>query len=357
MANHRNIPLRSGVASPSHVGETRRSNKRAVCQRSNSALRLSCQNVSCRHAELVAEGNDLIVRELGSANGTDVNSNRIRGPRGPVPDDIVQFGAVPFRVLKQIDSSTCSAVSENVIDQALAVVQFDRLMSDQAVIPHYQAIVDLYAQRIYAYEVLARSKVVGLESPAAMFAVAESLNLESQLSQMIRSKAVQQTCALKRPPHLFLNVHPTELRRPGLLDSIAAIRAASPRSRLTLEIHEEAVEDVVMLSQLRAALREMDIGLAFDDFGAEQGRLLELAEVQPDYLKFDISLIHLIHEAPAKQRRLVASLVSMVRDMGVVPLAEGIECHEEHEVCRQLGFALAQGFYYGRPAPFLRLPA
>ena len=37
--------------------------------------------------------------------------------------------------------------------------------------------------------------------------------------------------------------------------------------------------------------------------------------------------------------------------LGVVPLAEGIECEQEGTICREMGFALAQGYYYGRPAP------
>lgn len=318
----------------------------------NAGLCLSCRTVSCRHAELVEDGGALIVRDLGSRNGTYVNGDRIQGPRTLLPDDLVQFGVMPFRVLKQTAPSNYCTVCEDVMDQALAVVQFDRLMSEQAIIPNYQPIVDIHTERILAYEVLARSRLVGLESPAAMFSVAAILSVETQLSQMISSKAVQQTSMLERPPHLFLNIHPAELQDPALIESMRAVRAVSPHQRLTLEIHEKAAGDVAVLSQLHHALREIDVSFAFDDFGAGQGRLLELAKVQPDYLKFDISLVHLIHKAPSEQRRLVASLVKMVREMGVVPLAEGVESREEHEVCQELGFELGQGFYYGKPVPF-----
>jgi EAL domain-containing protein (putative c-di-GMP-specific phosphodiesterase class I) len=33
-----------------------------------------------------------------------------------------------------------------------------------------------------------------------------------------------------------------------------------------------------------------------------------------------------------------------------VPLAEGVETAEEAEACRDLGFELAQGYLFGRPA-------
>ncbi len=48
---------------------------------------------------------------------------------------------------------------------------------------------------------------------------------------------------------------------------------------------------------------------------------------------------------------MLASLVAIVRDLGVQALAEGIETEEEAEVCRQMGFDSAQGYFFGRPAP------
>jgi EAL domain-containing protein (putative c-di-GMP-specific phosphodiesterase class I) len=322
----------------------------------NVTLCLSSNTVSSVHAELVETAASLVLRDLGSTNGTYVNGQRILGPRELLPDDLVQFGAVPFRVLKQTAPSNLSTVCEDVVDQAMALVQFDRLMNEQAVVPHFQPIVDMSTEEVVAFEVLARTRLVGLKSPAAMFSVAAKLSVEAKLSQMIRSKAVQQASAFEHPPHLFLNTHPAELREPGLAESMEAVRKVNPSQRLTLEIHEKAVSDAAAMTKLHAALHEMDVGLAFDDFGAGEARLVELAKVQPDYLKFDISLIHSIHAAPREHRRMVASLVRMVREMGVVPLAEGIECRKERDACVEMGFALAQGFYFGRPVALHDVP-
>jgi EAL domain-containing protein (putative c-di-GMP-specific phosphodiesterase class I) len=64
-----------------------------------------------------------------------------------------------------------------------------------------------------------------------------------------------------------------------------------------------AFADVGVLSELRKALRSLNIGLAFDDFGAGQARLVELADAPPDYIKLDISLIRDIDRAPKARRR------------------------------------------------------
>jgi EAL domain-containing protein (putative c-di-GMP-specific phosphodiesterase class I) len=101
---------------------------------------------------------------------------------------------------------------------------------------------------------------------------------------------------------------------------------------------------------LRNALAELKIGLAYDDFGAGQARMIELVEVPPDYLKFDMKLVQNIQTASVERQRMLASLVQMVRELGITPLAEGIETAGDDAICRQIGFTCGQGFFYGYPA-------
>jgi EAL domain-containing protein (putative c-di-GMP-specific phosphodiesterase class I) len=70
--------------------------------------------------------------------------------------------------------------------------------------------------------------------------------------------------------------------------------------------------------------------------------------VPPDYLKFDIELVHEIDHASPERQKMLASLVGIVRDLGIASLAEGVETQAEHDICRQMGFDFGQGFLYGR---------
>jgi EAL domain-containing protein (putative c-di-GMP-specific phosphodiesterase class I) len=47
----------------------------------------------------------------------------------------------------------------------------------------------------------------------------------------------------------------------------------------------------------------------------------------------------------------------MVHDLGIQPLAEGVEREGDHEICRQMGFTSGQGFLYGYPMLPKRLAA
>lgn len=315
------------------------------------ALTLSSRGVSKLHAELFEQDNHLWLRDLGSTNGTFVNGRRVSEPVCLFAQDMIQIADVVFR-LQPAEGDTCSrTVGQENTETALLLMQLDRLMSDHAVVPFFQPIVRLCNMVPAGFEILGRSRLFGLNTPAAMFKAAAQLDLECQLSRVLRDVAAAKAATLPGRPLLFLNTHPKEVGSPELVTSITELRQKFPSQRFVLEIHEAVVTEPSTVKELVAALRDLEIGLAYDDFGAGQARLLELSEFPPDYLKFDIKLIHDIHQATASRQHLLKSLIDMVRSMQIVPLAEGVEKEGEHLCCRQLGFEMGQGFFYGRPKP------
>lgn len=328
-----------------------------IGRRSDLSLALSCQTVSGVHAEISEAGSSLVLRDLSSTNGTYVNGQRISKPVVLRPDDLVQFANMAFRVRQQSAPENFHTVAENVCDQALALVQFDKLMAERAVTPFFQPILSLQSDEIIGHEVLARTRLFGLETPKEMFSIAAQLNLEIELSIMLRWEGVLAAAGLNKPMNLFLNTHPHEIEALSLLASLQVLRTAHPNQALTLEIHESAMTDAARIAAIRPVLRDLDIALAYDDFGAGQSRLNELTEGKPDYVKFDMSLIRDIDSASPQRQHVVATLVQMVHELGIFSLAEGVETQAEADTCRQMGFDLGQGYFYGRPAPVRQGPA
>ena len=314
------------------------------------ALCLQCRSISKLHAEIVLCDDGLSITDLGSKNGTFINGKQITEAEALQDGDLVQFGKVAFRVSQELTERSTNTISVDVGDRALALVQFDTLMSTRAVVPFFQPIVEVQEGQTVGYELLARSNLRGLKNPHVMFLAAARLDLEAELSRLIRSEGIRAGTTLPTAPHLFLNVHPVELTKPGLVRSLREIRDGGSTQSLTVEIHEAAVTNPTKMQHLRDRLRELDVKLAYDDFGAGQARLIELVKVPPDYLKFDISLIRDIAAAGAHHQHLVETLVQFAKELGIAPVAEGIETLEDSETCRRLGFELGQGYYYGRPA-------
>lgn len=316
-------------------------------------LSLQFRTVSGNHAQFRIDGNQLILEDLNSTNGTYVNGEKITGTAIPVvEEDLIHFAEAPFRVLRQSPTGESNGtIEENVCDQALALVQFDRLMSQRLVIPHFQPIIKLQCKTQIGYEVLGRGRVFGLESVGAMFQAAEQLNLEVELSRLLRWEGIRVGRDLGLDSVLFINTHPKEMIGEGLVDSLVKLRDMAGSHPMVLEIHEAAVTRPEMMQELCARLNELNIQLAYDDFGSGQARLAELIEAKPHVVKFDISLIREIDKADNHRKKMTETLVRMVRDLGIQSLAEGIETAEEAEACADIGFELAQGYHFGRPAP------
>ncbi len=124
----------------------------------------------------------------------------------------MQFADVAMRVKCDVRRTTCHTLQEDVCDQALALVQFDRLMENRLVTPFYQPIVDIFSGRALGYEVLARSRVFGMESCAAMFNAAARLNMEVELSRMLRGKASAKDSTCRRKPTCLSTRIPSRFR-------------------------------------------------------------------------------------------------------------------------------------------------
>ncbi|WP_146528217.1 EAL domain-containing protein [Novipirellula artificiosorum] len=321
------------------------------------SLRLQFRTVSGQHASLSVKEGGLWLTDLGSTNGTYINGKRVV-PKQPVKigeEELIHFAEAPFRVYRQsATGATNGTYAENICDQALALVQFDRLMAERLVKPHFQTIVDLTTgtHEIIGHEILGRGSVFGLESVGAMFHAAEQLSLEVELSRLLRWEGIRVGRDFPEGPQLFVNTHPKEMDDcAGLIESLVQTREMAGNANIVLEIHESTVTDRAVMKDLVAALDEQDIKLAYDDFGSGQARLAELIEARPHIVKFDISLIRDIDTADSCRRKMLSNLVNMVCDLDIMALAEGVETEAESETCTELGFHLGQGYYYGRPAP------
>ena len=327
----------------------------------NSALKINAKWISRHHAEIRTSGDHLWIRDLGSTNGTFVNNKRIFRAELLEDGDILHFGKSKFEVKKEAKEPVDAFESTHIIlpdELTFADGMEPRLramISQRQVVPHFQPIFRFSDMHTIGYEILGRVSDPELPAcPSELIDMAEYLGCGTDLSILFREVGVELGRTLPGNPLLFANTSAVELYQTDvLLNSLVKLRDLAPTSDIIIEINEKAVIEPIKnkeFMRLRDALKNLRIGLAFDDFGVGQTRLLELAKAPPDYLKFDMSLIRQIHLAPKRLHQMVSTFVQAAQSLGIDTIAEGIECPEESETCQELGFNLAQGFLYGRPA-------
>lgn len=317
-----------------------------IGRRPDSDLYLPCSNVSGSHAEIREEDGQLWVYDLDSTNGTFVNGNRIKQKTRLRARDTIQFGTTVFHITQ--DSGTVDGTEDAEVPQKQ---RFERLLSG-GVVPFFQPIVRIgtTSEESFGYEVLGRSKLYGLRTPEQMFAAASRLEMEAELSRVLRKQGIK-IADNNLPPDqvLFVNTHPAEIECGGLKESLFEIRDQHPNRPVMLEVHESMLNNSSKILALRSMMKNLNIQLAFHDFGSSQVRMAELCETCPDVVKFDVKMTQGIDKASSKRQQFIASMVNMVKELGIMPMAECVEKSSEHETLKQLGFELGQGFHFGRP--------
>ncbi len=325
----------------------------------DAELVLGSPRVSKLHAEIDANGRGYVVRDLGSRNGTFVNGERVIGERPLQAGDVVHIAHRELEVVmaegdeRGMDDSTLAGQPlGSEAEYYRGTRDLYRILSGRAVCAVFQSIVSLADGVLIGYEALGRNTLTNVSYDATtLFRIANERGKATELSRIMRTAALADVPALPAGERLFMNVHPAEMLAGGLLEELErAARVLAPHRKLVAEIHEAAIVDHATMRTLRDALSARGIELAYDDFGAGRARLMELAEVPPDFLKLDMALVRGIDESPNRQE-LVAALVRVMREAGVRVIAEGSETNEEHRVCRELGCELGQGFLIRHPVP------
>ena len=159
------------------------------------------------------------------------------------------------------------------------------------------------------------------------------------------ARASAERCGLRRGAGadvvLFVNLHTFDLLDPELYAKDSPLTKIA--SRVILEVTERAaLDDVKDVVARVASLRSLGFRVAIDDLGAGYAGLSSFVELQPEFVKLDMSLVRDVHKSSIRQR-LIGSMTTLCKYLGMQVLAEGIETAEERDAVRGLGCDMLQG--------------
>lgn len=211
-----------------------------------------------------------------------------------------------------------------------------------------QPIVDASDGTISAYECLLRSADPVLSGPLSVLRAAEEHNLIGQLAEAVALRASSILARLPEHLRLFVNLHPAELGDPeGLDERLRMLQRHA--ARVTFEITERSsLADARGWERSVETILRRGFNLAVDDLGSGYSSLSVLAELQPRFVKIDMSIVRDIDRIPRKHR-LFDLLCRFADATDTLVVAEGIETKAEADVVRSCGVHLLQGYYFGRP--------
>ncbi len=245
------------------------------------------------------------------------------------------------------------SMDDRVQSRARLEGELRQAIAEDAIIPHFQPLVDLATGRMIGVEMLARwpHPTRGLVPPAEFIPVAEDLGLIGSMTDRLLRQACRAAANWPVQITLACNLSPLQLLDPGLPGIVKAILDDTrfPAGRLELEITESAlVGDVALARSLLVDLKVLGVRLALDDFGTGYSSLRHLQMLPFDKLKIDASFVGAM-TSDKESDKIVSAVVGLGHSLGLLVVAEGIETAETAALLRNLGCDIGQGWLFGRP--------
>jgi diguanylate cyclase (GGDEF)-like protein len=219
--------------------------------------------------------------------------------------------------------------------------------------------IEMHTGRLVGFEALLRwhHPKKGNISPADFIPLLENTSFMLELDYWVITRSTYLIRELKNSGYsdvkMAINLSAGQFLDPSLPEFLQQqiIKNDIAPDQVCLELTETVlVSDIKRATTIMQNIRDMGCMLAIDDFGTGYSSLSYLKSLPADYIKIDRSFVANIASS-ADDRNIVHSTISMVRNMGMQVVAEGIETSEQYELLCHFDCNLGQGYLISRPIP------
>ena len=235
------------------------------------------------------------------------------------------------------------------IQHELEVVEMVRqAIMDNRVVPVFQKIKkDGYD----SYEALIRirEKETGeLISPAAFLETVSFTPYYSQLTKIMIHKSFEYFS--KRDEEFSINFSFADITDKSTLKYLVnMLHKYKLQNRLIIELLEtESLKNLETVKHFISKMRSHGIKIAIDDFGSGYSNFIYLAEIDPDYIKIDGSIIKNI-DSDKKAYIIAKHICNFAKEIGCKTIAEFVHSKEVEQCVDELAIDGKQGYYIAKP--------
>ena len=194
----------------------------------------------------------------------------------------------------------------------------------------------------------------GLLTPASFIEVLSQKPSAPAIGEWILRTACRQTAQWREFLPSFrigVNLFEAQFRSGRLLTAVKEILEETGLSAEAVEL--EIVENILLHNDpatltLLHDLREMGLGLAFDDYGTGFASLSLLKRYPVSRLKIDQSFISDVDTNP-EDAAVVNAVLFLAKSFKMEVIAEGVETEAQLEFLKAHGCPEAQGYLFGQP--------
>jgi diguanylate cyclase (GGDEF)-like protein/PAS domain S-box-containing protein len=223
---------------------------------------------------------------------------------------------------------------------------------------HYQPLIDLRTAEMNGVEALIRwpEPNGGLVPPGDFIPLAEEMGLIEAIGAWVIDEVCRQGLTWREQGldlDISFNLSPRQLWQDDIVDLIVdpILGSGMDPSRVTVEITEStAMTNPDRTLGILHELHARGLRLAIDDFGTGYSSLARLRYMPVDILKIDRSFVREL-DRDEQNASMVSAMIALASNLGMTPLAEGIETEAEWRALTERGCELGQGYFFSRPVP------
>jgi EAL domain-containing protein (putative c-di-GMP-specific phosphodiesterase class I)/CheY-like chemotaxis protein len=233
--------------------------------------------------------------------------------------------------------------------------RFREIVQAQSLQIHFQPIVHIDTGYAFGYEALVRGPPeTYFESPVILFSLARKLDMELVLDLICLRKLQKVAGRIPDSKKIFFNVSPSSFSNPMFREFCERAARDLLPGRVVLEVtRKRRIREYTRFREAAAYFKTRGYNLAVDDARAGTLSLRTILELEPDYIKTDITVTRDIHNDATKQR-IFRQFRAFCNRQQIEIIPEGVETEQEKDYLRRNGARLGQGFLFSPPAP---LPA
>ncbi len=248
---------------------------------------------------------------------------------------------------------------QNDLMEKYIVDNIDSAIENGYIKVYYQPIIRVATGKITGWEALARweDPQKGFLNPGLFVDVLEKNNLIHKLDSyiidlvfsdyrhVIERKGQLEICSinLSRLDFVLMDLF-------GFIDEKRK-EYDLPKEILRFEITESVMfEDSEFVKQQIDRFHEYGYTIWMDDFGSGYSSLNVLRNFDFDLIKLDMKFLNNL-ETDSHGKIMLYHIINMIKEMGMLTLAEGVETRDQFNLLRRLGCDSVQGFLFGKPLP------
>ncbi len=226
----------------------------------------------------------------------------------------------------------------------------------------FQPIVDARQKSLVGHECLIRLARADSKSPfyngQEIIEAAVSRGDLHVFDSYSRGAAIRAASRQDKRARVFINFTPSSIYDPAfcMASTLRAMEGTHLRpADIVFEVVEsETVSNPVHLRKITDYYRDKGFGVALDDVGTGSNSLQMIADIQPDFIKLDKSIVWKWDSTIGL--RMIRKLAELGAESNISVIAEGVEHAAMRDTLLDAGISLMQGYFFGKAAPRMADP-